>query len=73
MEKYHLDYLARACNLALNAKVATRPNPKVGCIITRGKQIIAEGWHKEAGGDHAEIDALKKINFQARAARTREN
>ena len=65
MEKYHLDYLARACNLAFNAKVATRPNPKVGCIITRGKQIIAEGWHQEAGGDHAEIDALKKINFQA--------
>lgn len=44
----------------------TRPNPPVGAVIARGKQILGKGYHKKAGKDHAEVaaikDALKKGN-----------
>ena len=39
----------------------TSPNPVVGAVIVRGGRIIAAGYHKRAGADHAEVDALKKI------------
>lgn len=38
------------------------PNPPVGCVILdRQKRLIATGFHKFFGGNHAEIEALKKI------------
>ena len=39
----------------------TSPNPAVGAIIVRAGKVIASGYHKKAGADHAEVDALKKI------------
>lgn len=39
----------------------TSPNPMVGAIIVREGKVIASGYHKQAGADHAEVDALKKI------------
>lgn len=35
------------------------PNPLVGCVIAKDNKIIAEGYHRKFGGDHAEIDAIK--------------
>ena len=40
----------------------TSPNPVVGAVIVRGGRVIASGYHKRAGVDHAEVDALKKID-----------
>lgn len=38
------------------------PNPPVGCVILNSNgDLIAKGYHKIFGGDHAEIDALKQI------------
>jgi diaminohydroxyphosphoribosylaminopyrimidine deaminase/5-amino-6-(5-phosphoribosylamino)uracil reductase len=37
----------------------TRPNPAVGAVLVRKGEIIGEGWHRRAGGDHAEVAALK--------------
>lgn len=37
-------------------------NPHVGCVVLDPNgHIIAEGWHRGSGTDHAEIDALKKL------------
>jgi diaminohydroxyphosphoribosylaminopyrimidine deaminase/5-amino-6-(5-phosphoribosylamino)uracil reductase len=44
------------------------PNPMVGCVIVKNGRVIAQGWHKKWGDDHAEIAALKKIKFQAQGA-----
>jgi len=45
----------------------TSPNPPVGAVIFDGKTIIGKGWHRRAGGAHAEIEAFQKAkeNFDA--------
>ena len=37
---------------------ATAPNPMVGAVLVQHGQIIGRGWHRRAGGPHAEIEAL---------------
>jgi len=38
----------------------TSPNPAVGAVIVSKGEVIATGWHRQAGLPHAEIEALKK-------------
>jgi diaminohydroxyphosphoribosylaminopyrimidine deaminase/5-amino-6-(5-phosphoribosylamino)uracil reductase len=49
-------FMART--LALAAKGSVSPNPMVGAVITRNSRIVAEGWHRKFGGNHAEIEAI---------------
>src|SRR5438874_5036889 len=51
-------YLGRAIDLAQRGAGAVRPNPVVGAVIARDSEIIGEGWHREYGGPHAEVDAI---------------
>jgi diaminohydroxyphosphoribosylaminopyrimidine deaminase / 5-amino-6-(5-phosphoribosylamino)uracil reductase len=39
----------------------TSPNPAVGAVLVWRKRIVARGHHRQAGGDHAEIDCLRKL------------
>ena len=39
----------------------TSPNPAVGAVLVNGNRIIARGCHRQAGGDHAEVDCLRKL------------
>ena len=52
-------FLLRAIELAERGEGHTRPNPPVGAVIVKNGKIIGEGWHKKAGGDHAEVAAIK--------------
>ena len=52
-------FLSRAIELARRGEGHTRPNPPVGAVLVCGGEIIGEGWHKKAGGDHAEVAAIK--------------
>jgi diaminohydroxyphosphoribosylaminopyrimidine deaminase/5-amino-6-(5-phosphoribosylamino)uracil reductase len=52
-------YIQRAVELAARGLGHTRPNPAVGAVIVKNGAIIGEGWHKKAGGDHAEVAAIK--------------
>lgn len=54
-------YMMRAIELAKLGEGLTRPNPPVGAVLVLEDHIIAEGWHKKAGEDHAERDCLKKL------------
>ncbi len=63
-----IDYMKTAFRLALRAKGKTSPNPLVGALIVRGHRIVAEGWHKYCGADHAEVMALKKAGRKAQGA-----
>lgn len=58
-------FMARAIELARKAEGRTHPNPAVGCVIVRGDEIVAEGYHTHAGGSHAEIAALANLNVPA--------
>ena len=39
----------------------TSPNPAVGAVLVKGNRILARGYHRQAGGDHAEVDCLRKL------------
>ncbi len=60
--------MQRALELAKKGCGRTSPNPMVGALLVKGGKVIAEGYHHFCGGDHAEVDALKKIGSRARAA-----
>jgi len=40
----------------------TSPNPAVGAVLVRGRKIIGEGWHRKAGGPHAEVFAFRGVD-----------
>lgn len=58
-------YMQEAISLALKAKRKTRPNPLVGAVVVKAGKIIATGYHKKAGGPHAEAEALRKAGKKA--------
>ncbi|VVB97984.1 2,5-diamino-6-ribosylamino-4(3H)-pyrimidinone 5'-phosphate reductase [uncultured archaeon] len=47
--------------LRLAGKGSPSPNPYVGAVIVRDGKIIAKGFHRKAGLDHAEVAALKSL------------
>jgi diaminohydroxyphosphoribosylaminopyrimidine deaminase/5-amino-6-(5-phosphoribosylamino)uracil reductase len=61
-------YMARALQLAARGLYTTDPNPRVGCVLVRGGQIVGEGWHVRAGEAHAEINALRQAGELAAGA-----
>ena len=66
-DRIDAEYMARAIALAKKGLYTTDPNPRVGCVLVKNKQMIAEGWHYRAGQNHAEIEALAKIDEAAGA------
>jgi len=63
-------FMARALDLARKGRYTTDPNPRVGCVLVSAGQIIAEGWHYQAGQAHAEVDALAKLAEPSQAKGT---
>ena len=61
-------YLRQACRLARRAAGRTSPNPMVGAVLVRGGKVVGAGYHHFAGGDHAEINALKQAGAKAKGA-----
>ncbi len=57
-----------ARRLAERGRYTVAPNPLVGAVVARDGTTISEGWHARAGGDHAEIRALKGAGETARGA-----
>ena len=52
---------------ALGGK-ATRPNPRVGCVLVANGDVVGVGHHARLGGPHAEIVALQAAGDLARGA-----
>ncbi|MDD5194441.1 MAG: bifunctional diaminohydroxyphosphoribosylaminopyrimidine deaminase/5-amino-6-(5-phosphoribosylamino)uracil reductase RibD [Candidatus Omnitrophica bacterium] len=53
-------FLRKTFALARKAQGFTSPNPMVGAVIVKNGRIIASGYHKKAGKQHAEIEAIRK-------------
>lgn len=62
--------MRRALALAEKGWGRTHPNPMVGALIVEEGQIVAEGFHEQAGGDHAEVAALKNLARQPKPEAT---
>jgi diaminohydroxyphosphoribosylaminopyrimidine deaminase/5-amino-6-(5-phosphoribosylamino)uracil reductase len=58
------EHLERAIDLARNGAAAVRPNPVVGAVVARDGEILGEGWHKEFGGAHAEVNAIEACGLE---------
>jgi diaminohydroxyphosphoribosylaminopyrimidine deaminase / 5-amino-6-(5-phosphoribosylamino)uracil reductase len=61
-------YMARALEIAARGIYTTQPNPRVGCVIERNGVVVGEGFHRKAGGPHAEVLALQAAGDRARGA-----
>lgn len=57
----HIPFMERALTLARRGEGLTRPNPPVGAVLVQNGKIVSEGWHKKAGGPHAEVNCLRKV------------
>lgn len=53
--------MMRALELAQLGLGQVSPNPMVGCVIVYNEKIIGEGWHKQYGGPHAEVNAINAV------------
>jgi len=61
-------FMARALELAERGLYTTTPNPRVGCVIVNGEEVVGEGWHEKAGLPHAEVNALAAAGSRSRGA-----
>lgn len=61
-------HMRHALTLAEQGRFSTSPNPRVGCVIALGGQIIGQGFHLRAGEPHAEVHALRQAGNAARGA-----
>jgi diaminohydroxyphosphoribosylaminopyrimidine deaminase/5-amino-6-(5-phosphoribosylamino)uracil reductase len=60
--------MRRALELAQLGRYSNHPNPRVGCVLTHGEEIVGEGWHAKSGEAHAEVRALAAAGDRARGA-----
>lgn len=61
-------FMALALQLAARGRGTTSPNPMVGAVIASGDCLIAQAYHRRAGGLHAEAAALEQAGPAARGA-----
>lgn len=54
-------YMARCLQLASCGRFGASPNPMVGAVIVHDGQIIGEGYHRQCGGPHAEVNAVRSV------------
>lgn len=57
----HDQFMLRCFDLALKGLGSAAPNPLVGCVIVSDNKIIGEGYHREFGKAHAEVNAIESV------------
>jgi len=62
------DYMQQALKQAENGLFTTAPNPRVGCVIVRDGQVIAQDYHRYPGQPHAEALALQQCQSSVAGA-----
>lgn len=55
-------YMRRCFDLARLGAGKVRTNPVVGAVIVRGDRVIGEGYHRDFGGPHAEVNAIHSLS-----------
>lgn len=61
----YANYIARCLQIARLGAYYVAPNPMVGAVLvaeTNGQErIIGEGWHRQYGGPHAEVNCFASV------------
>ena len=57
----HEKYMLRCIELASIASGYTAPNPMVGAVVVCDGRIIGEGFHRQYGETHAEVNAIRSV------------
>ena len=60
--------MRRALELAPEGWGRVHPNPLVGAVVVRDGVVVGTGAHREHGGPHAEVEALREAGDRARGA-----
>lgn len=60
-----LHWMSLALEQARQGIGFTSPNPAVGAVIVAEGELIGQGFHRQAGQPHAEIEALKDARIRA--------
>lgn len=53
-------FMKLALRLARRGAGWVSPNPMVGAVLVKDGRVISMGYHRRYGGDHAEVDAIKR-------------
>jgi diaminohydroxyphosphoribosylaminopyrimidine deaminase/5-amino-6-(5-phosphoribosylamino)uracil reductase len=57
----HEKYMQRCLELASLGMGNVSPNPMVGAVIVHQDRIIGEGYHRQYGQAHAEVNAISQV------------
>lgn len=57
----HELFMQRCMELATLGIGDVAPNPLVGCVIVHNGNIIGEGYHRQFGQAHAEVNAIQSV------------
>ena len=68
-EEHDRVWMHQALRLARRGYGATSPNQMVGALLVKDGQVIGRGWHRQAGGPHAEIEALRDAHKRGHSPR----
>ncbi|MDR3363072.1 MAG: bifunctional diaminohydroxyphosphoribosylaminopyrimidine deaminase/5-amino-6-(5-phosphoribosylamino)uracil reductase RibD [Desulfovibrio sp.] len=58
-EQEYTPFMRQAIVLAELGRWSAWPNPTVGAVLVRDNRIVASGFHRAAGEDHAEVACFK--------------
>lgn len=61
MNNIHKIYLQRCADLANLATSSVSPNPRVGSVLVYDEKIIGEGYFKQDGQSHAEVNCINSV------------
>jgi len=64
----HQHFMEQALALAQRGEGQTSPNPAVGCVIVKENEVVGNGYHRQAGAPHAEVEALRDAGELAQGA-----
>lgn len=56
------EFMLRALAISKKALPSCLPNPPVGCVLVKEGGIVAEGYTQPIGGNHAEVEAIRKYS-----------
>ncbi|WP_414703184.1 bifunctional diaminohydroxyphosphoribosylaminopyrimidine deaminase/5-amino-6-(5-phosphoribosylamino)uracil reductase RibD [Proteiniphilum sp. UBA5384] len=54
-------FMKRCLQLARKGEGFTKPNPMVGAVVVYDNRIIGEGFHRQYGEAHAEVNAIASV------------